>query len=356
MADGTKIEWTDATWNPITGCTVVSPGCTNCYAMKLAGTRMKHHPSRAGLTVDTRAGPVWNGDVRFNDQWLRQPLQWRKPREIFVNAHGDTFHGMVENDWIDQIFAVAALAPQHIFQVLTKRSARMLAYLTDPQTPGRIAAHMAALSGRSGIVQWPLPNVWLGVSVEDQRSAAERIPHLLDTPAAIRWLSCEPLLGPVDLRQIALPDDPACTSTNLLLDALTGYHTGSTPGIGTHARASLPAIRPAIDWVVVGGESDKGRAARPMHPSWAEALAHQCTATGTAFLFKQWGDWGPETEARGAPLSNTEGAILYANGWSISPPGQQHGEVRHYGKAVAGRQLLGRYWDDRPKYERDAAF
>jgi protein gp37 len=130
MADSTKIEWTDATWNPITGCSVVSPGCTNCYAMRLAGTRLAHHESRAGLTRDTKAGPVWTGEVRFNEQWIDQPLRWRKPRLIFVCAHGDLFAEGVPDEWIDRVFAVMALAPQHTFQVLTKRSARMREYMS----------------------------------------------------------------------------------------------------------------------------------------------------------------------------------------------------------------------------------
>ncbi|TPI10283.1 DUF5131 family protein [Mesorhizobium sp. B4-1-1] len=129
MSDGTSIEWTDATWNPITGCQIKSPGCKRCYAMKLAGTRMKHHWSRQGLTVDTKAGPVWNGAVRFNQPWLTQPLQWTKPRMIFVCAHSDLFYEEVPDEWIDQIFAVMAASPRHIFQVLTKRPERMRDYV-----------------------------------------------------------------------------------------------------------------------------------------------------------------------------------------------------------------------------------
>ncbi len=142
MSDGTKIEWTDATWNPITGCSVVSPGCTNCYAMHLAGTRMKNHPSRIGLTDASKAGPVWNGALRFNQEWLEQPLRWRKPRMIFVCAHGDLFHESAPDAWIDQVFDVMARAPQHRFQVLTKRAQRMRDYLSrfhpadDPRGPG----------------------------------------------------------------------------------------------------------------------------------------------------------------------------------------------------------------------------
>jgi protein gp37 len=127
MSDNSHIEWTDATWNPITGCSILSPGCTNCYAMGLAGTRLRHHPSRAGLTREVNGHHVWTGDVRLNEQWLTQPLQWSRPRMIFVCAHGDLFHESVPDEWIDRVFAVMALCPQHTFLVLTKRSARMRA-------------------------------------------------------------------------------------------------------------------------------------------------------------------------------------------------------------------------------------
>ena len=187
MADKTAIEWTDATWNPITGCVVVSPGCTNCYAMKLAGTRLKHHPSRAGLTRDTRSGPVWTGEIRFNEEWLDQPLRWRRPRMIFVCAHGDLFAEGVTDAMLDSVFAVMALCPQHILQVLTKRHERMRAYLTHPMVQARIAMAMAGITAKGSIDDmvrgreivgrietgegWPLPNVWIGVSCEDQTRA-----------------------------------------------------------------------------------------------------------------------------------------------------------------------------------------
>jgi protein gp37 len=293
MADNTKIEWTDATWNPITGCSVVSPGCTNCYAMRLAGTRLAHHESRARLTRDTKAGPVWTGEVRFNEQWLDQPLRWKKPRMIFVCAHGDLFAEGVPDAWIDKVFAVMALAPQHTFQVLTKRSARMRKYLARTFVRSDIlmqAKHLAAGRNLSWsqlyddpphrIGPWPLPNVWLGVSVEDQKRADERIPDLLATPAAVRWISAEPLLGPVDLRKVAPMD-------NRHLDVLVGvvlwidgsYHDEFTQ---------------RVSWVVVGGESGPG--ARPMHPDWARSLRDQCAAAGVAFHFKQWGEWFPECQ------------------------------------------------------------
>jgi protein gp37 len=280
MADATPIEWTDATWNVVTGCSVVSPGCTNCYAMRLAGTRLQHHPSRAGLTTASKAGPVWNGQVRFNAEWLTQPLRWTRPRRIFVAAHGDLFHEGVTDDWLDQIFAVMALSPQHTFQVLTKRPERMREYLTDSADQAQLerrktliwrqayeiggearaeAAIRARGNTRDGML--PLANVWLGVSVEDQARADERIPHLLATPAAVRWISAEPLLGPVNI-----------------VDAMWA-------GDGD----PLADLFATIDWVVAGGESGPG--ARPMHPDWARQLRDQCAAAGVPFLFKQWGDW-----------------------------------------------------------------
>jgi protein gp37 len=328
MADGTKIEWTDATWNPVTGCSVVSPGCTNCYAMRLAGTRLKHHPTRAGLTTEvglrpsfrTDAAPdgaprperaegdsartkhVWNGQVRLNREALQQPLGWKRPRMIFVCAHGDLFHEAVPDEWIDQVFAVMALCPQHTFQVLTKRSARMRAYLDWSQRPYRIASS-ALHTGRNlpdghpgwspsrwkhspirectAPARWPLPNVWLGVSAEDQRRADERIPELLATPAAIRFLSAEPLLDPIDLRTI----DPRIFSAKA--NALTGVWRWDD---GPSRKES-----PRLDWVIVGGESGPG--ARPMHPEWARSIRDQCAAAEVPFFFKQWGGFRSLTKA-----------------------------------------------------------
>jgi protein gp37 len=268
MADNTPIEWTDATWQITTGCSVVSPGCTNCYAQQLAGTRLRHHPSRVGLTNDSKAGPVWNGQVRFNEEWLNQPLRWKRPRKIFVSAHGDLFHEAVPDEWIDKVFAVMALSPQHTFQVLTKRAERMRDYVISRNEfrhrenirwIGNVQIEKRNHYG--GAIRWPLPNVWLGVSVEDQARADERIPFLLDTPAAKRFISAEPLLARIDLRQLLI--DPA---TDWML----------TP-------------KRALDWVIVGGES--GPNARPMHPDWARSLRDQCQAAGVAYFFKQWGEY-----------------------------------------------------------------
>ncbi|MBO9502050.1 phage Gp37/Gp68 family protein [Brevundimonas sp. A19_0] len=373
MADQTPIEWTDATWNIITGCSVVSPGCTNCYAMKLAGTRLQHHPSRAGLTIDSKAGPVWNGQVRFNAEWLTQPLRWTKPRMIFVCAHGDLFHEGVPDEWLDQIFAVMALCPQHTFQVLTKRPERMRAYFAETwQVPAQPAMHVAGLDiparpahtedrwsrinltidriitgdklfdqnrfwtvegsliGRPAWPRRPLPNVWLGVSVEDQTRADDRIPILLDTPAAVRWISAEPLLGPVGLRGLpGLPTDDECVRIN----ALTGRWRASP-------RDEEGNAMPRIDWVVAGGESGSG--ARPMHPDWARQLRDQCAEAGVPFLFKQWGAWAA-TDRPTHWLSATGELRAVGNGVWASDAG-----IACLGKKAVGRHLDGQLHDGFP--------
>jgi protein gp37 len=301
--------------------------------MKLAGTRLQHHPSRAGLTVDTTNGPVWNGQVRFNEQWLNQPLEWKRPRRIFVCAHGDLFHESVPNEWIDKVFAVMALAPWHTFQVLTKRPERMKAYLQ----PGRAhpvglealaitfehhSKHAGSeigkgckLTGNIAHLQvWPLPNVWLGVSVENQEAADERIPLLLQTPAVIRWISAEPLLGPVSFRWAAWHD----------YNKVGGHH-------------HLDGMKD-IDWVVAGGES--GLNARPMHPDWVQALRDQCNESGVAFLFKQWGEYAEDGQ---------HGLATGVFG-SIRIHQFHDGRiVERIGKKAAGRNLDGRTWDEYPK-------
>lgn len=277
MSDKTQIEWTEATWNIITGCSVVSAGCKHCYAMKLAGTRLQHHPSRTGLTIETANGPVWNGETRFNAEWLDQPLKWKRPRKIFVCAHGDLFHESVPDEWIDQVFAVMALAKQHTFQVLTKRPGRALKYLSQDYVTEGIECGMNQLLHSFPDYEpnkkiWPLPNVWLGVSVENQAAADERIPLLLQTPAAVRWISAEPLLGPISFRWAKWHD-----------------YSNPSPGVWQDQYDGIKGI----DWVVVGGES--GPNARPMHPYWARSLRDQCAAAGVPFLFKQWGEWAPRS-------------------------------------------------------------
>lgn len=277
MADGTKIEWTDATWNPITGCSVVSPGCTNCYAMRLAGTRLKHSPSRKGLTTDSMAGPVWNGQVRLNEQWIDQPLHWRTPRLIFVCAHGDLFHENVPDEWIDRVYRVMALASRHTFQILTKRSARMRAYMASQR------AYDAYNSGRMGPNVWPPPNVWVGVSVEDQKRADQRIPDLVATSAGVRFVSAEPLIGPLDLTRIRAPLDNDDGSWKFNALAVGDYYSQVDNCIVVNGDG--PYRQHRIDWVIVG--SDSGPKRRHCDPAWVRSLRDQCTADDVPFFWKQ---------------------------------------------------------------------
>ncbi len=307
---GTGIEWTHIpgfkgeTWNPIVGCSVISPGCTNCYAMSMAARLEKMKLQQyMGTTVPSKAGPVWTGRLNIaSEQVLTKPLRWSKPRAIFVNSMGDLFHEDVLEDWVARIFAIMALCPQHIFIVLTKRSERMRSLLSeksdgwllgDSSRPGTLCHEIystgfkiqrelfpdraPAEKGRELDRKWPLPNVWLGVSVEDQVRANERIPDLLTTPASRRFLSCEPLLAPVDLRDI---DDGSYG-----IDALSGE-------VHDMFRPCRPV--PPIDWVIAGGES--GHKARPVHPYWISSLRDQCAAADVPFFFKQWGEWMPVCE------------------------------------------------------------
>jgi protein gp37 len=259
------IEWTDVTWNPVRGCSRVSEGCRHCYAERQAARflvteetstgrvpgevdRFESGPF-AGFVERRSAGPRWTGKVQLIGSKLADPLRWRRPRKIFVNSMSDLFHEALPDKDIAQVFRVMDLSRRHTFQVLTKRAKRM-------------AQVMPQIVDRYGV----LPNVWLGVSIEDQATADERIPHLLSTPAAIRFVSYEPALGPVDLwsARYSMPDGSL----------------GSAFKWGDGVR-----------WVIAGGESGPG--ARPVNPDWFRAVRDQCRAAGVAFFFKQWGEWLP---------------------------------------------------------------
>lgn len=252
MGDRTGIAWTDATWNPIVGCSVISPGCANCYAMRMAARLQRmDQPIYRGMTRPGPSGPVWTGRVEASN-WgqVIRPLLWRRPRRIFVNSMSDLFHEALPDIVRDLVFAVMANCPQHTFQILTKRADVMLRYVADPGRLAEVSAWMPNLPQPARQSEtWPLLNVQLGVSVEDQTRARQRIPLLTETPAAVRLLSCEPLLGQVELRPW-----------------LDGGRIG---------------------WVIIGGES--GPRARPMFRRWAEDLLRQCQKAGTPAFFKQVG-------------------------------------------------------------------
>lgn len=221
-------------------------------------------------------------DATWNPGRLDQPLRWRKPRRIFVNSMSDLFHDEVPGEFIDQVFArmrVAGLKWGHTFQVLTKRPERMRQYVIEASERVRYLAppNLPRNWYHATNWRWPLPNVWLGVSAENQRMADERIPLLLQTPAAVRFVSCEPLLGSVDL-------------TNITADTAGGPEQWNVLDKVKAAEALVPdAPNTSIDWVIIGGES--GPDARPMHPDWARSLRDQCQQADVPFFFKQWGEW-----------------------------------------------------------------
>lgn len=366
MSANTSIEWTDRTWNPVRGCSLVSEGCRNCYAMKQANRFSGGGQPYEGLTELGPAGPRWTGKIRTVDEALTEPLRWRKPQRVFVNSMSDLFHEGVADEFIDRVFAVMALAQRHTFQILTKRPARMQAYLSDSQRrqrvqsggevmrPSRPPAHWYHVSDWSmRLNTWPLPNVWLGVSCENQQTADERIPLLLLTPAAVRFLSCEPLLGPIDLEHI--PAGPICPQlpehrVDVLRagtwDLRSGFIAKGQPDFINHSDMER------LDWVIVGGES--GVRPRPMHPDWARTIRNQCTAAGVRFFFKQWGAW----QDGSAPPDL--GEIVLNDGRHARAVEQFTADDRYrwdklrptvmarVGKKAAGRELDGEIWGELP--------
>jgi protein gp37 len=295
----TKIEWADRSWNPVRGCSLVSTGCRACYAMKQAHRFSGAGQPYEGLTELGPAGPRWTGKVRLVEEALTEPLRWKRPQRIFVNSMSDLFHDDVPFDFIDRVFAVMALAPRHTFQILTKRPDRMRFYLVDGRAD-RVAQAAKVLHttvrpfalpstevfdgrrvalGQPWLLHaWPLPNVWLGVSCENQQTADERIPLLLQTPAAVRFVSAEPLLGPIDFTKIAVPDE----------------HAGKYAGHGftfnaLHRDDDLTMFNsPAhLDLVIPGGES--GARPRRCNVRWIRSIVRQCQAFDVAAFVKQLG-------------------------------------------------------------------
>jgi protein gp37 len=377
----TKIEWTDATWNPMVGCSRASPGCDHCYAegqVHRFGARYDR-PTTIKLGLTGRGGGLtflpkdgdgkplgkgakWTGAVWLLPDVLGVPLRRRKPTRYFVNSLSDVFHPSVVGceegrRFIAAMFGVMAATPQHTYQILTKRPDQAREWFAWAQSlcdvlpigdeimriarqlvPGR--ADDIVLATMRARNPWPLPNVWIGASVEDQLSADGRIPALLEVPAAVRFLSAEPMLGPVHI---------------LDHDRVAGVSTRGASG---------------IDWVICGGES--GAKARPMHPDWARSLRDQCVEAGAGFFFKQWGEWTADHSAAGMLISAggplpehfAEGAkdgILWTTVIEstnrkrvgervpyILVDGQAH-RLFKVGKAKAGRELDGRTWDEMPE-------
>ena len=366
MGERSAIEWTDATWTPVRArydgaerplhrvspgppplqpqgrigwhCEHVSEGCRNCYAEAIN--------RRLGTGLDFKPGNRKLTDIFLDEDMLLRPLRWRRPRRIFVCSMTDLFADFVADEWIDRMFAVMALAPQHVFQVLTKRPERMRDYFANPLTEDRIADRAFdwastnwgrdAAEEWNGSRRWPLPNVWLGTSVEDQASANARIPMLLRTPAAARFLSCEPLLGRVDLTNIEFLNERGGTED---WDALA-LHADETEYLHWSCAAT-------IHWVIAGGES--GPKARPIYPDWVRSLRDQCAAAGVPFFFKQWGSWGETySDGRDGPTHfvTPDGRLLPIESGMEWPIGGV--PMRRMGKSKAARWLDSATHDGMP--------
>jgi protein gp37 len=362
MSDNSQIEWTDATWNPIraryleiqndgsgkerTGwhCEHVSDGCRHCYAERFN--------QRLGTGRDFKPGELYreekkgyhNGEAKLflDETMLTLPLRWKKPRMIFVCSMTDLFADFVPDEFIDKMVAVMALSPQHTFQVLTKRAARMKEWFApfDSRRADSLGKKVLELgyTGPLESLPWPLPNVWLGVSTERQQEADERIPLLLDTPAAILFVSAEPLLGQLDLSRICIqPQKPGSVRAGIHLNALAGrYCESGMPYLGNwdvNGPCPPASEQRRLSWVIVGGESGPG--ARPMHPAWAHSLRDQCLAAGVPFFFKQWGEHAP------GALNQYWTAVANNPDLPIGDPRLDVAQVTRVGKKAAGRLLDG---------------
>lgn len=394
MADNTNIEWADATINPIRAhrididispwrrigwhCEHVSEACRNCYAEVLNrdrfGTGLDYKPGH----LAAKGGTV---EIVLAERALTDTLRWRRPRRIFVCSMTDLFADFVPDWMIDRIFAAMALAPHHTFMLLTKRPERMRAYLASSETFYRVVEAEIDLHRRTGCPTvkdrceqsglpwtkptnahdwWPLRNVWLGVTAEDQATADERIPILLETPAAKRFVSVEPMLGAVSLSRLSCADPAEVAQYErgeieahggCYIDALTGdAWDDENGGLNGEVWGDLEDNPPHLDWVICGGES--GPSARPMHPDWVRSLRDQCAAGGVPFMFKQWGEWvsvldrdrdDPDWRADYTnKFNHRDGAQRWLN---VAGGMGFHGDgfhvMRRVGKRAAGRSLDG---------------
>ena len=326
MGAQSKIEWTNATWNPIRGCSRVSAGCAHCYAERMATRFSKPGEPYDGLITDNR----WNGNLILAEEHLEDPLRWKKPRRVFVNSMSDLFHEHISDQMIDRVFAVMARASHHTFQVLTKRPSRMLEYLTRHDRIENAESKSWRPKKRTTRprIRRQLPNVWLGVSVEDQQTADERIPLLTRTPAIVRFVSYEPALGPMDLFR--------CGGLNTIIRAMKYENDTGHPSA------------PWLDWVIAGGESGPG--ARPMHPDWARSIRDQCQAAAVPFFFKQHGEFISSYDAGARSDEIDRWNRTFGEAWTRSgkytfPDGKQ---VARVGKKAAGRLLDDQEWSEFP--------
>ena len=346
---GTAIEWTDKTWNPIIGCSKLSAGCQNCYAVTMAN-RLAHNPSTPQYAGMTRSATTWAGVTRLVEGVITDPFKWRKPQRVFVGSMTDMFHPATPDAWRDKVLAVAALCPHLDFIFLTKRADLMCEYFTAPHRPGqfitilddgskintpaariRVQAEMCDLfpkvpgdtlnrvtdflderygpDGDGFLRRWPLPNAWIGVTVENQEAANERIPLLLRTPAAVRFISAEPLIGPVDLCNIDIDGDHTMDALNPLSWREAWDRHWSPEATGVPFEEAKEAYTdeggvwpptdnrpPRLDQVIIGAET--GPKKRPMDQTWARDLRDQCVSAGVPFFLKKLSDGSRELDGR----------------------------------------------------------
>lgn len=327
MAENTKIEWTDHTFNPWIGCTKVSPGCDHCYAENLMDTRMGVASWRPGAERVRTKDANWKMPLRWNAQADAFMAQHGRRQRVFCASLADVFDNAVDPQWRADLFDLIAATPNLDWLLLTKRIGNVGNMLP---VPFDFDKHY--------------PNVWIGATIVNQVEADRDIPKLLDVPARVRFLSMEPLLGPVDLTHIEVFGG----------DAEIYPLKGTTDCVDEEGAPTDDV--PALDWVIVGGESGPG--ARPMHPDWARSLRDQCEAAGVPFLFKQWGEWAsvstspvhPEsTRTPGNLCSVTLDGVTADHYVAISTDGgRTRNEIRRVGKKAAGRLLDGRTWDGFP--------
>ena len=313
-----KIEWLSMpgykpqVWNPVTGCTKVSAGCKNCYAINMS-RRLSGIEQTKGKYAGTVDRTNWTGEVFMHFEELERPYTWKKPRMVFVNSMSDLFHEQVAYGFQSDVLWTIKINPKHIFLILTKRPERMqiiVNKIIDEWNGGK-----------------PIPNLWLGVSAENQDTANDRIPHLLQTQAAVRFVSCEPLLGAIDFYDIVVD----------------GQYYQTLKGFGN----ITPTSGTKIDWVIVGGES--GKDARPMHPDWARSIRDQCASAGVPFFFKQWGEWMPHKFATASPKYRNIGQFSdYQHGFVEGEmtneewlPNRNIQNMIKVGKAHSGHRLDG---------------
>lgn len=362
MSDKSRIEWCDATINVVYGCTPQSPGCDNCYAVRLA-------PRLGALTAGTHQDGAWTGKLNIFPERMLQACRWRKPRRIFVNSMGDLFHKDVPDTALDMVFAAMALCPRHEFILLTKRPERMRAYLTrmSPQHHRQVLERTAyvlagfsdeaqclAANALNGVlshgrnVYWPMQNVILMSTAENQQCFDMRAPEIMAL-ARLGWrtgMSLEPLLGPVDVGPGTIWISRQAKEMARSIDYALAMGGSEPEDYG-------PTLPPKLDWIICGGETGPG--ARPMHPDWVRAVREACVDAGVSFFFKSWGEWGPgrykpgcQSKVMGASsdVAWPDGSIGGGTAEQCGGPGES---LYHGGKQGTGRHLDGRTWEQFPE-------